>query len=210
MEHPETSANAMAEAMVDDAIACCETELILTGARFAGMTRLPAAIASFDALDNLEIQGAAIDDISALAELPWIRFLYLEDLPLKDIAPLAGLTSLRGLSLIGSQVEDLSPLAGLTGLEWLTLDGCPVWDLEPLAGLRRLWHLSISGTKVADLRPLQALQELASASPHAGLSFRDIPALDAAPDLAAMSQDPDPHVRARAVLNWLAERADNA
>ena len=60
-----------------------------------------------------------------------------------DISPLAGLTELTWLYINSNQITDLSPLAGLTNLQILIICYNPFTDIRPLASLTGLTHLVI-------------------------------------------------------------------
>ena len=81
-----------------------------------------------------------VTDFSALAQLPGLEFLDLEDTNIGDLAPIAGLAELRTLWLRKCEnITDLAPLASLRKLRQLYLaDVAPGIDLAPLAGNHRL------------------------------------------------------------------------
>jgi internalin A len=90
--------------------------------------------------------------------------LDLEGAAVTDLSPLAGLTALRRLGIFETQVTDLSPLAGLTALRRLGIFETPVTDLSPLAGLTNLWKLQVpDGTQYSTRAAIQ--DAIAAASP---------------------------------------------
>jgi Leucine Rich repeats (2 copies) len=98
--------------------------------------------------------------------IEWVQFIDELDLsgtPLRDLSPLQVLTALRSLDLGGTQVTDLSPLKSMTGLQSLDLGGTQVTNLSPLKSITALQRLVLGGTQVSDLSPLNgmiALQRL--------------------------------------------------
>ena len=64
-----------------------------------------------------------ISDLTPLAGLTNLTWLYLDYNNISDLAPLAGLTNLTRLYLMDNNISDITPLAGLTNLEFLHLDG---------------------------------------------------------------------------------------
>ncbi len=127
-----------------------------------------------------------LSDLSPLASLHKLNYLWIPSNNIRDLEPLRELKSLRNLHLQGVPFADPSPLADLEGLQILYLgkDGQhrKEHDLAPLAALgdmRRLWlsntandnilalrhtpsleFVSLVGTPVADLSPLLNLTNL--------------------------------------------------
>ncbi len=64
----------------------------------------------------------SVTDISPLAELKSLEWLYLTNHQVSDLSPLSKLTNLKRLELYSRQVRDLSLLAELTNLRFLVLD----------------------------------------------------------------------------------------
>ena len=130
-----------------------------------------ADISGLAGLTNLRVLGlcnCGIEDLSALSTLTGLESLDMGDWvsgedeygEVRDIACLAGLTNLRKLELFCQDIDDLTPLAGLTALESLDISGTRVADLTPLAGLTALETLHIGGTRVTDLTPLAGMTAL--------------------------------------------------
>ena len=92
-----------------------------------------------------------ISDLSPLAGLTNLTYLYLNDNNISDLSPLAGLTNLEVvLWLDNNSITDLTPLAGLTNLEVLYLTFNNITDVTPLAGLTNLTELSLRGNNISD------------------------------------------------------------
>lgn len=122
-------------------------------------------------VEQVDLHGAPIDDLTPLSALKCLRRLSLSKTPLRDLGPIAGLKRLEQLSLSSSpitdlkplrglpklwkldlrstKVESLAPLAELSSLEFVDLQSTPVTDLMPLMGLRRLWEVWLYGSKVS-------------------------------------------------------------
>ena len=134
-------------------------------------------------LERLDMAYNDVSDLSPLAGLDGLRFLYatdnddlrdisplrgatgLEEIflgssPVVDYAPLADLTELRRLFLSRVAFADLSVLSGLTKLEQLTCWSCGITDLAPLAGLTGLHTLELNGNRVSDIADLAAMTEM--------------------------------------------------
>jgi hypothetical protein len=145
-------------------------------------------LASLASLTELQIEGVALDDVAALAELPRLRELALrrcegelrglagffglhsleisahtrvEQLGPDPLAPLAGLGNLRALDLGDAGWAQADALADLCALERLDLRSSEVVRLEPLRELGALRELNLSGcTGLSDLQPLASLLAL--------------------------------------------------
>ena len=101
-----------------------------------------------------------LSDVTPLATLKSLRFLYLSNTQVSDVTPLTGLTNLEQLLLGKTQVTDVTPLAGLTNLEYLDLSDTQVSDVTALAGLSNLKYLWLKETLVSDVTPLAGLTNL--------------------------------------------------
>ncbi|MEL6219056.1 MAG: hypothetical protein AAFR79_11410 [Pseudomonadota bacterium] len=151
-----------------------------------------ASGATMLSLSSFQAPGRAVDPL-------WTgdpRFANLTTLP----PEIADLSELRFLDLFDTQVSDLSPIAELSSLGWLAIGGSAVSDLSPLAGLKSLQTLLISHTKVADLSPLVGLDALHD------ITFWDIPACEAEPELKEISEIKDDTERTERLKAWLRER----
>ena len=104
--------------------------------------------------------GIRVDDISPIAKLTNLRWLYLGGTESNDLAPLAELKELQILELDDNPVSDLSSLSALKNLEELSLEETRVSDLVPVGALSRLEKLDLGSTNVEDLSPLAALKSL--------------------------------------------------
>ena len=89
------------------------------------------------------------------------------DTQVSDVSPLAELKNLEFLYLNDTQVSDLSLLAELKNLTHLWLGNTQVSDLSPLAELKNLEFLYLNGLQVSD----EQVQELRQALPHCEISF---------------------------------------
>ena len=76
-------------------------------------------VAAFEeaSVSALNLDGAAVTELSPLAGLKNLQYLYLRGTAVSDVSPLAGLKNLRNLDLDGTAVSDVSPLAGLKNLD---------------------------------------------------------------------------------------------
>ncbi len=107
-------------------------------------------------LEYLYICCDDIYDISPLKGLVNMKDLWIwGNRYIKDISSLSGMTQLDSLCFKGNQIPDISVLSGMTGLTYLCMEDNKVSDLAPLAGLTKLKTLLISGNPATDLSPLK-------------------------------------------------------
>ena len=96
-----------------------------------------------------------------------VRMMNFVDTQVSDVSPLAELKNLEFLYLNDTKVSDLSLLAELKNLTHLWLGNTQVSDLSPLAELKNLEFLYLNGLQVSD----EQVQELRQALPHCEISF---------------------------------------
>lgn len=122
-----------------------------------------SALAGLPHLEDLTVQNYPwTDDLTAVGQLHSLKKLTLYNLGfLSDLGPLANLTSLEELSLSSFPFSDLTPLTDLRSLVRLTVsDNTFLRNISPLSGLTGLAYLDISNTYVGDLEPLRGLSNL--------------------------------------------------
>jgi uncharacterized protein (TIGR02996 family) len=125
-------------------------------------------LAAIERLRELFLVRCKVDDLAALAELPALERLIIEDSKIDLDAFERGFAALRHLVLArhgqhlraSERYLDLSPLARLAGLEILDLNRSRVEDLGPLKWLTQLRQLDISDTDVRSLEPLYTVNTL--------------------------------------------------
>ena len=103
-----------------------------------------------------------VSDLSPLAGLVNLRHLYISDNPISDISPVRGLTNLTVLHAAGTLVSDISPVRNLANLTRLEIHGTLVTDLSPAAGLTNLKVFNFANENLSDLSPLAGLINLES------------------------------------------------
>ena len=145
-----------------------------------------------DRLRKLGVSGAAIVRSDALAAVPELEYLRLEQAKLEELSQLAGRATLRHLLLRWTQVRDLGPLAEVPNLTWLQLERSKVVDLSPLRACVRLVELDIRNTAVADLSPLHELPALRRVFVHdSAADEREVVALQRAQPGLSVFSSPD-------------------
>ncbi len=100
-------------------------------------------------------------DLSPLAGLTKLEYLYLCCANIKDISALSGMTGMKDLWLWGNRnITDISALAGMTQIESLWINGNRITDISALANMENLAYLYMQDNQVADLSPLAGLPKL--------------------------------------------------
>jgi len=118
-------------------------------------------ISSLTDLEELDLDGSRITDLTILWPLEDLGTLKLDNNYLTDISALARMKSLTSLSLSSNRITDFTPLAGLAKLEYLNLDGNPSKDMTFASNLLNLRELSfLGGNETPDLGPLMDLPNL--------------------------------------------------
>lgn len=101
-------------------------------------------------LEELDLTGNNVADLSPIGQLPKLHKLVLDTNPLVDLKPLRGLKGLTELSFTDLTIAydnsnpkpiELKPLSGLRGLVKLNMEASRVHDLSPIASLSRLEEL---------------------------------------------------------------------
>ena len=104
--------------------------------------------------------GNQVSDLSPIAGLTNLQYLFLDSNQVSDLSPLAGLINLRELLINRNPISDLSPLRGLTNLQKLWMEDTLVSDFSPLRGLTNLVEFNFRHSFVSDLSPLAGLINL--------------------------------------------------
>lgn len=104
--------------------------------------------------------GDEVFDISPLASLTKLEYLYVCDANISDISALAGMTNMKDLWIWGNNISDISALSGMTQLESLWMKNNQITDISVLANMKNLEYLYMEDNQVADLSPLAGLSKL--------------------------------------------------
>jgi len=147
-------------------------------ARVRGIMNI-GEIVYFTSLEELDLKGNHITDLSPLASLRQLKkldisqnFTVLTGDREKglDLSPLRGLTALEELNISGNLVTDLTPLSGMAALRKLEAGTSKLTDISGLASLTSLTYLDLSGsyriddagneTGISDITPLSSLKAL--------------------------------------------------
>ena len=131
-----------------------------TDAPASGIGLLDAAQRGAIKLEQLDLSGQGLTDVTPFWGLSDLERLGLRDNAVSDLTALSGLTDLKCLDLSHNQITDIWPLASLVNLHCLDLSHNGIQDLTALAGLVNLRRLDLSNNRIADLSALVALERL--------------------------------------------------
>ncbi|MDD4598138.1 MAG: hypothetical protein PHW35_09235 [Lentimicrobiaceae bacterium] len=98
-------------------------------------------------LEQLDVSGTGITDVSALADLINLRQLDLGSTIIANITPIITLTSLTELDISFTGVADLEPITALQNLRILKMDSIPAINPEVLALNQRLQKIYADGVR---------------------------------------------------------------
>lgn len=111
---------------------------------------------------RLELVGAGVTDISALAACTQLEYLDVSYNEIDSISVVAGMPNLRVLDFTDTNVSSLSPILALTELEVLWLRNTKVTNISALSGHTSITELELSGNDIEDYSPLLSLTGLGS------------------------------------------------
>ena len=135
------------------------TELSISS--FGGNIKSIEGIQYFKDLQRLDIYNQPeLHNISPVAELTKLRYLYITEGKIVDISPLEKLVNLQDLSLRNNQISDISVIANFIKLRQLDLSNNKIADITPLSGLNYLFQLTLSGNLIEDVSGLESLTDL--------------------------------------------------
>ena len=96
-----------------------------------------------------------LNDLTPLAGLTQLKYLYIRDNQSSDLTPLASLTQLEALDIANNQISDLTPLAGLTELRFLHMENNQIRSLAGLENLTELNAIYAAGNPLTDTSALE-------------------------------------------------------
>jgi Leucine-rich repeat (LRR) protein len=109
-----------------------------------------ASLGEFVRLEELNVSGTAITDLSTLSNLS-IRSLHITNSPLKTLDGIGALPDLHDLDISNTPITDLKPIAKMSNLAKLSFAGTEVRKLDALELLSFLEYLDCSNTSVGKL-----------------------------------------------------------
>lgn len=100
--------------------------------------------------------NSEVIDLSPIAELQDLSYLYIEESPIKDYSVLKGMGNLQSLTIIHNKLEDLSFLEGMNKLSDITLQHNGIKNIAGFSALTKLNFISLANNQIEDITPLLA------------------------------------------------------
>ncbi len=110
-------------------------------------------------LENLELRGSGVSDLSALTGNDTIRYLRIWDSPVTDLTPIASMKKLEYIDLNNVPITNLEPLTANAELNYISLVDTPVKDLSALA---KMPHLKLIHVRAGEVKALTIPEALKS------------------------------------------------
>lgn len=111
-------------------------------------------------VQELDLSGKGIADISVLSECKDLRILNLSGNGLADLSPLMNLPALESLNVADNEVGDLRPLIGMASLRSVNAANNQLTDTAAAGAMGDLTELDLSGNLLTDFSGLEKLQNL--------------------------------------------------
>jgi len=111
-----------------------------------------------------DLERNRVSDITVLANLIHLSYLYLFWNEIGDVSALANLTQLRQIDLAKNHITNISALANLTNLQSLNLQVNQISNISILANLTNLTELVLGDNQITDVSILANLTNLRSLS----------------------------------------------
>jgi len=113
--------------------------LTLTGLISDDLRALPVC-----GVEQLNLRGCRVTDLTGVGNLPLLRELDCEDCPIRALGDLSHCLQLRRLRLAGADVRSFAPLRTLTVLAEAEIENAGLNELRPLMRLENLTDLSFT------------------------------------------------------------------
>jgi len=118
-------------------------------------------IQCFPYLNQLELEGKGIKDISPLIDLKRIETLIINNTRIFDLEPLTNMTKLKNLTITNTKtLESLSGIENFKRLEYVDLSNNGLIDVKQLGSLNRLTEIVLNNNKISDITELKSLPQL--------------------------------------------------
>lgn len=151
-------------------------------------------------VEELNLGGLELDDISVLAECTKLKKLDLRDNKITDLSPLVDLQELEWLCLWNNEVSDLSPLMSLKKLTYLDVDTNKITDITVLGYLTEMEELWLNNNALRSVEVLKSLTKLTRLGlKNTGLTDKQLDALAGLTELKELTVEENPELSANRV-----------
>ena len=146
-------------------------------------------------VEELDLSGCGIRDISVLAVCKGLRRLDLSGNEISDLQGLMNLPQLNTLDVSSNQINDLRPLMGIETLHRLKASDNALTDTSALSTMTALQTLDLSGNAIADFSGLRHLVNLTNLNiADTGLKDEDLYYLSGLTSLKKLVVDDNPEL----------------
>lgn len=135
-------------------------------------------------LRYLSLENAAVQDYSPMLTCRWLNTLELDNCGLTDISFVENIHNLGYFSALNNQISDISPLSNCEDLYQLRIAGNPVKDISVLAETN-IEYLHMSASNLEDLSVFHNLKSLTNLHIY-GCGGRDLSVLGALAELETL------------------------
>ncbi len=123
---------------------------------------LPPEIDDISTVENLNLSGNYLSNITFLCSLPKLISLNLKGNNIKVIAAIEHLQHLVNLNLCRNKIESIGQLGSLKNLQYLDASHNQIENLSGIEALSSLDTLNLSENKLIDVKPLFKIKNLRS------------------------------------------------
>lgn len=134
---------------------------------FDNMNCLDGSFSKLTSIEELEINGTELKDVSPIEQLTNLKILDISENQIEFLPKNMGnLQKLEELYLYGNKIDDILPLETLTNLSNLALNYNNVKDILPIKNMSKLARFNASNNNIADISVIENLSNLISFVAH--------------------------------------------
>ncbi|WGD37284.1 hypothetical protein [Lysinibacter sp. HNR] len=108
-------------------------------------------VSGMDSLVALVLEGAGVEDISALSDKAQLSQIWLAHNSIADLSPLNNVSSLSLVDLSSNLIVDVGPLTQSPYLMVMNLSNNSITDVGPLAGFLYPYDINLDANQITDL-----------------------------------------------------------
>ena len=134
---------------------------------FDNMNCLDGSFSKLTSIEELEINGTELKDVSPIEQLTNLKILDISENQIEFLPEnMENLQKLEELYLYGNKIDDILPLETLTNLSNLALNYNNVKDILPIKNMSKLARFNASNNNIADISVIENLPNLISFAAH--------------------------------------------